>query len=196
MRGFGLECCRSVVYAIERMAVVDVWCEIETSLKLKLQRRQLGGLLYSGEATGMRYSAKPTPNWPAHLSRTSRTSASPFARDDTHTSPPSTTMFGPFRLTNPLSGGLLWYDSPPLLSAPPSSVPAPHPYYFASILCTLPPLLLSIHATWKSWLIELSAGKSRGASPATRNTAIVSASEKSITSSRRSTQLWRASAPA
>jgi len=29
------------------------------------------------------------------------------------------TMFGPFRLTNPLSGGLLWYHTPLITSLPP-----------------------------------------------------------------------------
>lgn len=35
---------------------------------------------------------------------------------------PTPTMFGPFRLTNPLSGGLLWYEPHPLPSPSPCAL--------------------------------------------------------------------------
>lgn len=84
-------------------------------------------------------------------------------------------MFGPFRLTNPLSGGLLWYviHSALLLNAP--WIALWHPLF--------PPR--------KSATDNGTLGKSPGASRDTKNTDTEIASGLSIPSSKQSIMRWR-----
>jgi hypothetical protein len=81
-------------------------------------------------------------------------------------------MFGAFRLTNPLSGGLLWYASLLAIAIARCRSPANLPT----------PPAPALHHKWA--VTDISTGKSRGAYPDTKNTVNASAFVTSTQSSR------------
>lgn len=123
-------------------------------------------------------------------------------------------MFGPFRATSPLSGGLLWYVAfPPPIAQPPiphllqpvrlTSLPPTLPdlppcSFIPSLLLPPPPPALPIYSiyllplpTLNSQLTPPPPGKSPGGSPARKKRVTANASAPSTPSSPSSTTRWQ-----